>query len=68
MGFGERKFLEAAHEIDNITLDGFEFLTESKKESVECKIYRKYEEVGYMLSTVKHRPVKCHPKISGLLH
>lgn len=46
MGFGERKFLEAVHEIDNVTLDGFEFLTESKKESVECKIYRKYEEVS----------------------
>jgi len=49
MGFGERKFLEAAQEIENITLDGFEFLTESQKESVECKIYRKYEEVGFII-------------------
>lgn len=44
MGFEERKFLEAAQEIDNIKLDGYEFFTESVKESVECKIYRKYEE------------------------
>lgn len=50
MGFEERKFLEAAQEIDNIKLDGYEFFTESVKESVECKIYRKYEEV----STTNH--------------
>ena len=68
MGFGERKFLEAAHEIDNITLDGFEFLTESKRESVECKIYRKYEEVGYMF-IYSQTPVKSgHLKVSDLLH
>lgn len=46
MGFEEGKFLEAAQEIDNIKLDGYEFFTESVKESVECKIYRKYEEVS----------------------
>ena len=46
MGFEERKFLEAAQEIDNIKLDGYDFFTESVKESVECKIYRKYEEVS----------------------
>ena len=46
MGFEERKFLEAAQEIDNIKLDGYEFFTESVKGSVECKIYRKYEEVS----------------------
>jgi len=46
MGFEERKFLEAAQEIDNIKLDEYEFFTESVKESVECKIYRKYEEVS----------------------
>ena len=46
MGFEEGKFLEAAQEIDNIKLDGFEFFTESLKESVQCKIYRKYEEVS----------------------
>ena len=50
MGFDEKKFLEAAQEIDNIKLDGYEFFTESVKESVECKIYRKYEEV----STINH--------------
>ncbi len=46
MGFDEGKFLEAGQEIDNIKLDGFEFFTESVKESVQCKIYRKYEEVS----------------------
>ena len=46
MGFDEGKFLEAAHEIDNVNLDGYEFFTESIKESVQCKIYRKYEEVS----------------------
>lgn len=46
MGFEEGKFLEAAQEIDNIKLDGYEFFTESVKECVECKIYRKYEEVS----------------------
>lgn len=46
MGFEEGKFLEVAQEIDNIKLDGYEFFTESVKESVECKIYRKYEEVS----------------------
>lgn len=46
MGFEEGKFLEAAQEIDNIKLDGFEFFTESVNESVQCKIYRKYEEVS----------------------
>ena len=50
MGFDERKFLEAAQEIDNIKLDGYEFFTESVKEAVEYKIYRKYEEV----STTNH--------------
>ena len=52
MGFEEGKFLEAAQEIDNIKLDGFEFFTESIKESVQCKIYRKYEEVS-MTITIK---------------
>lgn len=46
MGFEDRKFLEAAQEIDNIKLDGYEFFTESVKESVECKIYRKHVEVS----------------------
>ena len=46
MGFEEQRFLEAALEIDNTELDGFDFLTESIKKSVECKIYRKYEEVS----------------------
>jgi len=46
MGFEEAKFLEAAQEIDNIRLDGFDFFTESVKESVQCKIYRKYEQVS----------------------
>lgn len=46
MGFEEGKFLEAAQEIGNIKLDGYEFFTESVKESVECKIYRKYEETS----------------------
>ena len=46
MGFEEGKFLEAAQEIDNIKLDGFDFFTESVKESVQCKIYRKYEQVS----------------------
>ena len=46
MGFEEAKFLEAAHEINNIKLDGYEFFTESIKESVQCKIYRKYEQVS----------------------
>ena len=67
MGFGERKFLEAAHEIDNVTLDGFEFLTESKKESVECKIYRKYEEVGYMF-IYSQTPVKSLVTLKYLIY
>ncbi|XP_020613106.1 phosphatidylcholine transfer protein-like [Orbicella faveolata] len=46
MGFEDRKFLEAAQEIDNIKLDGYEFFTESVKESVECKIYRKHVETS----------------------
>lgn len=46
MGFEEAKFLEAAHEIGNIKLEGYEFFTESIKESVQCKIYRKYEQVS----------------------
>jgi len=46
MGFDEAKFLEAAQEIDNTRLDGFDFFTESVKESVQCKIYRKYEQVS----------------------
>lgn len=46
MGFGEEKFLEVAQEINNIKLDGYEFFTESVKESVECKIYRKYDTVS----------------------
>ena len=46
MGFAEEKFLEVAQEINNIKLDGYEFFTESVKESVECKIYRKYDMVS----------------------
>ncbi|XP_022803364.1 phosphatidylcholine transfer protein-like isoform X2 [Stylophora pistillata] len=46
MGFDEAKFLEAAREIGSLNLDGYEFFTESLKESVQCKIYRKYEEVS----------------------
>ena len=46
MGFAEEKFLEVAQEINNIQLDGYEFLTESVKQSVECKIYRKYDMVS----------------------
>ncbi|XP_015749190.1 PREDICTED: LOW QUALITY PROTEIN: phosphatidylcholine transfer protein-like [Acropora digitifera] len=46
MGFAEEKFLEVAQEINNIKLDGYEFFTESVKESVECKIYRKYDTVS----------------------
>lgn len=46
MGFDEAKFLEAAREIDNVNLDGYEFFAESLKETVQCKIYRKYDEVS----------------------
>ncbi|KAK2561370.1 Phosphatidylcholine transfer protein [Acropora cervicornis] len=46
MGFAEEKFLEVAQEINNIKLNGYEFFTESVKESVECKIYRKYDTVS----------------------
>lgn len=46
MGFDEAKFLEAAREIDNVNVDGYEFFTESLKETVQCKIYRKYDEVS----------------------
>lgn len=53
MGFEEGKFLEAAQEIGNIKLDGYEFFTESVKESVECKIYRKYEEVSTAYTITK---------------
>lgn len=48
MGFAEEKFLEVAQEINNIKLDGYEFFTESVKESVECKIYRKYDMVSIL--------------------
>lgn len=48
MGFAEEKFLEVAQEINNIKLDGYEFFTESVKESVECKIYRKYDTVSIL--------------------
>ena len=48
MGLAEEKFLEVAQEINNIKLDGYEFFTESVKESVECKIYRKYDTVSIL--------------------
>ena len=54
MGFEEGKFLEAAHEIHNIKLDGFEFFTESVKQSVQCKIYRKYEQVSISQIIIIH--------------
>ena len=44
-GFEESRFLEAAQEIDSIKLEEYEFFTESVCESVECKIYRKYDPV-----------------------
>lgn len=46
MGFDEVKFLEVAREIDNVNVDGYEFFIEFFKEIVQCKIYRKYDEVS----------------------
>ena len=43
--FEEDRFLAAAQEMDTSKLDGYEFFTESLCKSVECKIYRKYDEV-----------------------
>ena len=62
MGFDEAKFLEAAREIDNVNLDGYEFFTESLKETVQCKIYRKYDEVSVGISVGHCLRVKCNLK------
>ena len=48
--FEEAEFLEAAQEIDNIQLDGWELLTSVKAEGTECTIYRRYKEVFFNFS------------------
>ena len=48
--FEEAEFLEAAQEIDNIQLDGWELLTSVKAEGTECTIYRIYKEVFFNFS------------------
>ena len=68
MGFEEGKFLEAAQEMDNIKLDGFEFFTESVKEFVQCKIYRKYEEVSEDISLPILSDWNITKLITWLLH
>ncbi|EDO42511.1 predicted protein [Nematostella vectensis] len=42
--FTDDEFLKAANEINNITVDDFEFFTESAGDKVTCKIYRRYKE------------------------